>query len=79
MKIDNGKHNFEKRRKRFFTPIIYMLAEFSLAWILLSVINISFHIQTWNSLSHIALSSAFIYSAYKTYAIFERQKNYERA
>jgi len=79
MKIDNGKHNFEKRRKRFFTPIIYMLAEFSLAWILLSVVNISFQIQTWNSLSHIALSCALLYSAYKTHAIFERQKNYERA
>ena len=79
MKIDNGKHKFEKRRKRFLTPIIYMLAEFSLAWILLSDVNLSFQIQTWNTLSHIALSFAFIYSAYKTYHIFDRQKNYERA
>jgi len=79
MKIDNGKHKFEKRRKRFFTPIIYMLAEFTLAWILLSDINLSFQIQTWNSLSHIALGCAFIYSAYKTYGIFDRQKNYEPA
>jgi len=79
MKIDNGKHKFEKRRKRFFTPIIYMLAEFSLAWVLLSIINISFQVQTWNTLSHIALSCAFMYSAFKTYHVFDRQKNYERA
>jgi len=79
MKIDNGKHQFERRRKRFITPIIYMLAEFTLAWLLLSMVNISFQIQTWNSLSHIALGCAFFYSAYKTYGIFERQKDYKRS
>lgn len=76
MKIDNGKHKFEKRRKRFFTPIIYMFAEVTLAWILLSVVNVSFQIQTWEIWGHIFLLFAFIYSGYKTYLVFDRQKAY---
>ena len=79
MKIDNGKHNYEKRRKRTFTPCIYMFAEVALAWIILSVINLSFQVQTWATLSHIVFLLAFTYSAYKTYGVYDRQKAYEPA
>ena len=79
MKIDNGKYTFEKRRKRTFTPIIYMFAELTLAWIILSVINVSFQVQTWEMWSHIALLFVFIYSGYKTFVDINRQKAYEPA
>ena len=79
MKIDNGKHKFEKRRKRTFTPIIYMFAEVILAWLILSIINISFEVQTWKMWSHIVLLFAFSYSGYKTFVVLDRQKEYEPA
>jgi predicted membrane-bound dolichyl-phosphate-mannose-protein mannosyltransferase len=79
MKIDNGKYKFEKRRKRFFTPIIYMFAEVILVWILLSIANVSFQIQTWETWSYIILVFAFIYSGNKTYFIFDRQREYKLA
>jgi len=79
MRIDNGQYKFERRRKRFFTPIIYMLSEIALILILLSVVNISFDIYTWKTWSYVVLSIASLYSAYKTYRVFDRQKDYEPA
>jgi len=79
MKIDNGKYKYEKRRKRTFAPIIYMFSEVVLAWIILSVINVSFQVQTWEMWSHIVLLFAFIYSGYKTFVVLDRQKEYEPA
>ncbi len=79
MRIDNGKYKFEKRRKRFFTPIIYMLAEITLIWILLSVVNLSFEIMRWEIWSYILWGFTTLYSAYKTYFIFDRQKEYQPA
>ena len=79
MKIDNGQYKFERRRKRFFAPIIYMLSEIALVLILLSVANVSFDVQSWKQWSHIVLSIAFIYSAYKTYRVFDRLRKYEPA
>jgi len=79
MKIDNGQHKYERRRKRTFAPIIYMLAEVILAWIILSLINLSFQVQTWEMWSHIVLFFAFIYSGYKTFVVLDRQKEYEPA
>jgi len=79
MKIDNGKYKYEKRRKRTFAPIIYMFSEVVLAWIILSAINVSFQVQTWEMWSHIVLLFAFIYSGYKTFVVLDRQKEYEPA
>lgn len=79
MRIDNRKYKLEKRRKRIFTPAIYMFAEVTLAWIILSILNISFEIQTWEMWSHFILLFAFSYSAYKTFLILDRQKKYEAA
>ena len=74
MKINNGKYKFEKRRKRVFVPIVYMLAEIILIWILLSLLNISFNVQSWSVISYIILFVAVGYSLYKTVIIYERQK-----
>ena len=79
MEIDNGQYKYERRRKRTFAPIIYMLAEVILAWIILSLINLSFQVQTWEMWSHIILFFAFIYSGYKTFVVLDRQKEYEPA
>jgi len=79
MKVDNGQYKFERRRKRFFAPIIYMLSEISLILILLSVANVSFDIYTWKKWSYIVLTIVSLYSAYKTYRVFDRQKDYEPA
>ncbi|CAA6818324.1 MAG: Unknown protein [uncultured Sulfurovum sp.] len=73
MKVDNGKYSFEKRRKRIFTPSIYMFAEMVLAWLILSIINVSFQVQTWGMISHMVLLVVFIYSSRKTYNVYDRQ------
>ena len=76
MKIDNGQYISERRRKRTFTPAIYMLAELTLVWLILSLFNASFQVQTWDIISRIILLCAFLYSGYKTYLVYVRQKNY---
>ena len=76
MKINKGQYISERRRKRTFTPAIYMLAELTLVWLILSIFNVSFQVQTWNLISHIILSCTVIYSGYKTYLVYDRQKNY---
>lgn len=79
MKIDNGEYKFERRRKRTFTPAIYMFLELILAWLILSVINVTYQVQTWPIWSHIILFIAFSYSAHKTLIVYDRQKEYKPA
>jgi len=79
MKINNGKYKFEQRRKRYLTPMVYMFAELTFMWILLSVVNVSFEITTWKSWSYGVFLIAFAYSTYKTVGIYDRQKDYKRA
>ncbi|HHH51312.1 MAG TPA: hypothetical protein ENK76_02955 [Campylobacterales bacterium] len=75
MKTYNGNKTQERRRKRVFAPILYFILELTLAWILLSIINVSFDIFSWASWSYGAWFGLFLYWAYKTYLIYERQKN----
>ncbi len=79
MRIDNGKYQLEKRKKRLFTPTIYMFFEIILIYLLLSIANISFAIESWSTLSHILFTMSTLYSGYKTYGIYERQKEYKPA
>lgn len=79
MKINKGEYTFDRRRKRIFLPLLYMLAEVTLVWLILSIINFSFEIQTWSTWSHIVFLLLFTYSGYKTSKIYERQKNYKLA
>jgi hypothetical protein len=72
MKTYNGNKNQERRKKRVFIPMIYFVLELTLAWIVLSIINISFDIQYWASWSYGAWFGVFVYRAYKTYFIYKR-------
>jgi ABC-type transport system involved in cytochrome bd biosynthesis fused ATPase/permease subunit len=74
MKVYNGNQRQERRKKRILTPIIYLLLEIILIWLILSIINISFDITSWSTLSHIVVLISFIYFSYKTYKIYQRQK-----
>ncbi len=76
MKINNGNNRQERRRKRTFTPAIYFIAELTLGWIVISIVNLSFDIQIWKGVSHIVFLAIFAYSGYKTHHIYKRQKAY---
>jgi len=75
MKTYNGNSNQERRRKRVFVPIVYLILELIFAWIVLSIINISFDISSWALWSYGAWFGAFLYSVSKTFHIYKRQKN----
>jgi hypothetical protein len=76
MKIDNGNNRQERRRKRAFAPALYFLAELTLGWILISIANLSFDIQSWAEMSHTVFFAIFVYSGYKTHIVYKRQKFY---
>jgi len=78
MSIDNGEDNHERRRKHYITPIIYLLAEVSFVWIILSIVEITFDIREWRVWAMVALAIWAIYPTYKTIRVFIRQKNYKR-
>jgi len=75
MEFYNEDIKQERRRKRLTTPLLFFLAELILAWLILSIINLSFDITVWGIWSYIALSIAFLYSVNKTFRIYKRQKN----
>ncbi|MCK4442882.1 MAG: hypothetical protein KAU90_12815 [Sulfurovaceae bacterium] len=74
MKTYNGANYQERRRKRVFMPIIYFILELILAWIVLSIINITFDVSSWSFWSYVVWFLLFTYWAYRTYLIYERQK-----
>ncbi|MCH9739757.1 MAG: hypothetical protein K0U38_02810 [Epsilonproteobacteria bacterium] len=78
MKIDNGNEQQEKRKKHYITPIIYFLAELTIAWLILSIISVDFNINNWHMLTKAILILVAIYSGYKTYKVYKRQKDYKR-
>ena len=75
MRIYNGENRQEKRKKRVFTPVIYFLSELIFTWLIISIINLSFNIFSWDNWSYIPLFTIFCYITYKTYTIYNRQKN----
>ena len=79
MKTYNGANHQERRRKRIFTPIVYFILELILAWIILSIINVSFDISSWALWSYGIWFGVFIYFGYKTYLIYKRQKKLKPA
>ncbi|SFV50200.1 hypothetical protein MNB_SV-12-1838 [hydrothermal vent metagenome] len=74
METYNGENRQERRKKRVFTPMIYFLSELTLAWLIISIANLSFQIFAWASWSYIAMFTIFTHTAYKTYSIYMRQK-----
>ena len=75
MKIYNGEDRQERRKKRYIIPLIYALAEITLAWLLISIAMIDFNIYRWSIWGDLILSIAIIYSIYKMMKIYIRQKN----
>ena len=66
----------ERRKKRMVIPIIYFLAETTLAWLILSLIQVDFNIQNWSIWSMIILLFSVLYSISKTIHVYRRQKDY---
>jgi len=79
MKTYNGNSTQERRRKRVFTPTVYFILELILAWLVLSIINVSFDIYSWALWSYGAWLGVFLYSLSKTIHIYKRQKNLKPA
>ncbi len=78
MKIYNGNQKQERRHKHYIIPIIYMLSEIIVVWLILSFISLDFYIKHWNIWIKLILTIAILYSITKTFKIYNRQKNYKR-
>jgi len=78
MKTKSRHAQIEQRRKRMVIPFVYMIAEITLVWLVLSFINVSFDLRTWGSVSFVILYLAGSYSLYKTFLVYKRQEEYKR-
>lgn len=68
----------ERRRKRLITPIIYLMAEAVVAWLILSLIQLEFYLQNWNIWAMVLFILGAFYSIAKTLHIYNRQKDYPK-
>ena len=66
----------ERRRKRVFIPIIYFIAEITVAWLVLTLVQLNFNILEWSVWSIILFVMVVSYSVLKTVHVYERQKDY---
>ncbi len=66
----------ERRRKRMVIPAIYFIAEITLFWLILSLIQLEFNIEHWEVWSIILFVIATLYSTFKTIHVYRRQKDY---
>ncbi len=78
MRIYNGEDRQERRRKHYITPIIFLLAELTIVWLILSIIMVDFNITKWNIFAKVSLLIFGIFFLGKTFKIYARQKNYKR-
>ena len=70
---------YERRRKRKFIPAIYFMAEVVLAWLILSLIQLSFNFDEWSIWAVLIFIVSVLYSTFKTIHVYRRQKNYPSA
>lgn len=66
----------ERRRKRLFLPIIYLIAEVVLAWLVLSLVQLEFDPSKWSIWAVVLFMIGLVYSITKTVHVFQRQKDY---
>ncbi len=78
MRIYNGEDKQERRRKHYITPIIFLLAELTIVWLIISIIMVDFNIERWNTFAKIIILIFGIFFIGKTFKIYARQKNYKR-
>jgi hypothetical protein len=76
LKLDNGNDRQERRKKRYFIPIFFFFAELTLAWLVISIIQVDFDIRNWQLWGKILLGLGTLYSLSKTLRIFKRQRNF---
>ena len=67
----------ERRRKRLIVPIIYLLAEITILWLVLSLIQLEFDMQKWSIWAIIIIIIGTVYGIIKTVHVYERQKSYK--
>ena len=68
----------ERRRKRVFIPIIYFIAEVTVAWLVLTLVQLNFNILEWSVWSIVLFIMVVSYSVLKTVHVYERQKDYPK-
>jgi len=66
----------ERRKKRVFTPIIYFVLECIFVWLVLSLIQVDFDMNSWSLWSKVVLGCFTLYFFMKMRNIYERQKSY---
>lgn len=69
----------ERREKRLIVPIIYLLAEITVFWLVLSLIQLKFDLLEWSVWAIIIFILGIVYSIIKTVHIYERQKDYKKS
>ena len=74
--IGSSEKNIERREKRFIVPIIYLMAEILVTWLVLTLIQLEFDIREWEVWAIVILFIGGIYSIIKTVNVYQRQKNY---
>jgi hypothetical protein len=78
MKVYNGEERQERRAKHYITPIIFMLLELVMGWLIISIVMVNFNINLWTFSGKLSFLIFSLYSLYKTGKIYKRQKNYKR-
>lgn len=75
MRFVNNKVR-ERRKKRMFVPALYFLLEVIFIWLILTLIQMNFFIQTWELWSLTLFIVAVGYFFIKTVHVYQRQKDY---
>ena len=75
MRVVNSKVQ-ERRKKRKFVPALYFFLEVLFIWLVLTLIQMNFFIQTWELWSLIVFIVAVGYFFIKTVHVYQRQKDY---
>lgn len=73
------KEVIERREKRFIIPMIYLMAEIIVAWLVLTLIQVEFDIRVWDTWAIIIFVIGGVYSIIKTVNVYQRQKDYPKA
>lgn len=77
--IGSSEKVIERRQKRFIVPIIYLIAEILVIWLVLTLIQLEFDIREWDVWAIIIFLIGGIYSIVKTVNVYQRQENYPKS
>ena len=77
--IGSSEKVIERRQKRFIVPIIYLIAEVLVTWLILTLIQLEFDMREWAVWAIMIFLIGGIYSIIKTVNVYQRQKNYPKS